>query len=291
MPSTETATATCTNCAAILRGEYCSECGQRRMEPVHSVWHLVRDAAEDLTHADSRVWQTLSGLALRPGFLLHEYLVGRRARYLPPFRLYLILSIVFFALATASPEHAYVVRLDEGHLGQTEALSRDALEREHVCQSDYHGPGARIVQEFMRTRCPELMSDGGKSLAAAYMHNLPRAMFLFLPLLALFMKAIYWRPRRYYAEHWLFLLYVQSFVFLLFIIGMLAARVLPPRVGSALTLVLWLYAIYYLFMSVRRTYAQSRVLTTLKFALLCAAYLVCGLIMVTLTTLYSLIMI
>jgi len=284
MPSTETATASCTNCAAVLRGEYCSECGQRRFEPIHSVWHLLRDAAEDLTHTDSRIWQTLASLAARPGFLVREYLCGRRARYLPPFRLYLILSIVFFALATASPEHAYVVHFDRAE-GQTASL-----DKEHVCHSDYQGPGAHIIQEFMRERCPALLSDGGKSLALAYMHNLPRAMFLFLPLLALFMKAMYWRPRRYYAEHWLFLLYLQSFVFLLFIIGMIAARVLPARLDSWLTLALWLYAIYYLFTSVRRTYAQSRAWTALKFALLCAAYLVCGLVMVTLTTLYSLIM-
>jgi len=285
MLPTESASAACTNCGTILHGEYCSECGQRRFEPVHSVWHLIRDAAEDLTHTDSRVWQTLASLAIRPGFLVREYLAGRRARYLPPFRLYLILSIVFFALATASPEHAYIVHLDRGDVRPIQPT-----DREQICHSDYHGPGARTVQEFMRTRCPQLVSDGGKSLAAAYMHNLPRAMFLFLPLLALFMKAMYWRPRHYYAEHWLFLLYLQSFVFLLFIVGMLAARVLPARLDSALTLVLWLYAIYYLFTSVRRSYAQSRAATALKFVLLCAAYLVSGLIMVTLTTLYSLVM-
>jgi hypothetical protein len=279
----ETATALCANCEAPLRSEYCSECGQHRVQPMRSIWHLLRDATEDLTHTDSRVWRTLASLAVRPRLLLREYLAGRRARYLPPFRLYLVLSIVFFALAAAGPSKVYVVRLDPGQLGKAVT----AAHPEHVCEREYHGLGARAVQQFMKTRCPELLSDGGKSLAAAYTHNLPRAMFLFLPLLALFMKAMYWRPPRYYVEHWLFLLYSQSFVFLLAIIGMLAAYVLPQRVDSGLTLALWLYAAYYLFGSLRVAYQQSRARTAFKFALLGVAYFVCGFILLVVTTLYT----
>ena len=39
-------------------------------------------------------------------------------------------------------------------------------------------------------------------------------MFVFLPLLALVMKLLYWRPRRYYVEHLLFLVHNHAFVFL-----------------------------------------------------------------------------
>ena len=45
-------------------------------------------------------------------------------------------------------------------------------------------------------------------------HNIPRAMFVFLPLLALSMKPLYWRPKRYYVEHLLFLIHNHAFVFL-----------------------------------------------------------------------------
>ena len=48
----------------------------------------------------------------------------------------------------------------------------------------------------------------------AIVHNIPRAMFVFLPLLALFMKLLYWRPKRYYVEHLLFLVHNHAFVFL-----------------------------------------------------------------------------
>jgi len=61
-----------------------------------SLWHLIKEAAEDISHLDSRLWRTMQPLLFKPGFLTNEYLAGRRARFIPPFRLYLALSIIFF---------------------------------------------------------------------------------------------------------------------------------------------------------------------------------------------------
>ena len=49
---------------------------------------------------DARLWRTLKLLFLRPGQLTVEFLEGRRARYLPPFRLYLISSVLLFLTLT-----------------------------------------------------------------------------------------------------------------------------------------------------------------------------------------------
>ena len=43
---------------------------------------------------------------------------------------------------------------------------------------------------------------------------MPRAMFMFLPLLAGVMMLIYWRPRHYYVEHLLLFVHNHAFVFL-----------------------------------------------------------------------------
>jgi Protein of unknown function (DUF3667) len=84
--------ARCENCGAPVSACYCSACGQRVEPPVHSLWHFAKLACEDLTHADSRLWRTLTALLFKPGYLTREFLSGRRARYLPPVRLYLVLS-------------------------------------------------------------------------------------------------------------------------------------------------------------------------------------------------------
>ena len=93
----------CLNCGTALGGQYCGSCGQRAASRLISIWELLRDAFGDLLELDSRLWRTLIQMMIRPGKLTRDYLEGRRARYMPPFRMYLVLSIVFFLVAFFDP--------------------------------------------------------------------------------------------------------------------------------------------------------------------------------------------
>ena len=93
----------CLNCGAELRGQYCAVCGQRASGRLISLWELIRDAFGDLFELDSRLWRTIIPLLIRPGKLTKDYLEGKRARYMPPFRMYLVLSIIFFVIAFFDP--------------------------------------------------------------------------------------------------------------------------------------------------------------------------------------------
>ena len=92
-------TLVCANCGTPLAGEYCNHCGQRHEPHVHSVGHFASEAFESITHADSRLWRTLWFLLAKPGRLTSEFFAGRRVSYLPPFRLYLVISVIFFLVA------------------------------------------------------------------------------------------------------------------------------------------------------------------------------------------------
>jgi len=94
----------CLNCGTELRGQYCGNCGQRARGRLISLWELLQDAFGDLFEIDSRLWRTLVPLLIRPGRLTLDYLEGRRARYMPPFRMYLVLSVVFFVVAFFDPQ-------------------------------------------------------------------------------------------------------------------------------------------------------------------------------------------
>jgi hypothetical protein len=61
--------------------------------------------------------------------------------------------------------------------------------------------------------------DNGRALREAFLHNLPRALFVFLPLLAGAMMLMYWWPRRYYVEHLLLFVHNHAFVFLLLLLA------------------------------------------------------------------------
>ncbi len=99
----------CLNCGTTLGGQYCGNCGQRARSRLISLWELVREAFGDLFELDSRLWHTLVPLVIRPGRLTRDYLLGRRARFMPPFRTYLVLSVVFFLVAFFDPREEFNV--------------------------------------------------------------------------------------------------------------------------------------------------------------------------------------
>lgn len=109
VPASPGTAESCLNCGAPLRGQYCSICGQRARTRLISVWELVRDAVGDLFELDSRLWRTLVPLLVRPGRLTREYLMGRRVRFMPPFRTYLVLSLVFFLVAFFDPQQKLAI--------------------------------------------------------------------------------------------------------------------------------------------------------------------------------------
>jgi len=111
----------CLNCGAHMRGQYCGQCGQRGSSRLISLWELLRDAFGDLFELDSRIWRTMTPLLARPGLLTHDYLQGRRARYMPPFRTYLVLSLLFFLVAFFNPRETFGIFYEPQTLEQIEA--------------------------------------------------------------------------------------------------------------------------------------------------------------------------
>ena len=158
---------------------------------------------------------------------------GRRVRYLPPFRLYLVISVLFFLIvglpdaasrscSTTNPDadseemDAVAKKLEQVTAPASDALKQAAeavrsrrertaprripttarsrqkglAKRERVdriLQGVRAAPIPRAQQE-LRTGCtrpaPKVAEDGGAELFKAFVHNIPKAMFVFLPLLA-----------------------------------------------------------------------------------------------------------
>jgi hypothetical protein len=301
-PQHEAATAPqCDNCGASVAGKYCSNCGQRLEHKIHSVLHFTREATEDLTHADSRLWSTILALLFKPGFLTREFLSGRRARYLPPLRLYLVLSVLFFLVLGFSHQPRIVsIKSRDNGTSSVELVRPDEVEafaakpgetpqqrEDRICNPDYDGPAPSFFLPLLKQACRRFLADGGRTASEAFVHNLPRALFILLPALALVMKALYRRPRHHYVEHLLFFVHNHAFGFLVFALLILTTRFVPPVIGQWLTIILWLYVPYYLFVSLRRVYGQGRLLTFAKLTVLSFTYLICAILTLAVTGAYS----
>ncbi|MEZ5997198.1 MAG: DUF3667 domain-containing protein [Hyphomonas sp.] len=88
----------CLNCGEPLSGEFCYACGQSAHSVRRPFWALFAESLETLFSIDGRIAHTLPDLLLKPGRMTRAYLDGQRARFIPPFRLYVLASLVFFVV-------------------------------------------------------------------------------------------------------------------------------------------------------------------------------------------------
>jgi hypothetical protein len=309
-------TYTCANCGAELSGEYCAACGQRHEPHIHSVAHFAGEAFESISHADSRLWRTLWYLFSRPGFLTREFFAGRRVAYLPPFRLYLVLSVLVFLFSTlSSDDPAMAARpLQAGAAAAAVATPLAQAEAEKAMQEtgiqterDEKGMRLRVqgLDEFcqpfekpetggsgatsrsnIRQFCNRVRNDTSELFTALW-HNLPRAMFIFLPLLAGIMKLMYWRPKRYYVEHLLFLVHNHAAVFLVIVLLILFSFL--PWLGDFTPLLVFVslgYMVWYIYRAMRNVYGQHGALTFAKYFVLGWTYIVTAITTVVLTLVF-----
>ncbi|KCZ88918.1 DUF3667 domain-containing protein [Hyphomonas johnsonii] len=86
----------CTNCGEVVPDRFCSTCGQLASDFHRPVWDLISGSLGDMFALDGRLLRSLPLLLFRPGRLTRNYLDGQRARYVPPFRMFLLASVIFF---------------------------------------------------------------------------------------------------------------------------------------------------------------------------------------------------
>jgi Protein of unknown function (DUF3667) len=90
----------CQNCGTELPNleEYCPNCGQQNHDLKLPFKHLVLEILESLFHFETKFWVTLKSMIGAPGKITKEFVDGKRATYMNPFRMYVFVSIIFFLL-------------------------------------------------------------------------------------------------------------------------------------------------------------------------------------------------
>jgi hypothetical protein len=147
------------------------------------------------------------------------------------------------------------------------------------------GPFGKEFEPRLRQACRKIWSDA-PSFGRALFENVPKMMFIFLPLIAAVMYVLYIGSGRYYVEHLLFVVHYHAFFFLggLLILIIERGGGLAPgtafqkgatAAGGFVTAAFAVYAPVYLYLAMRRVYGQGRFVTFLKYSTLGIAYLVC----------------
>ncbi len=291
---------TCLNCDASLRGQYCWQCGQRATGRLITLRELVADLIDALIDADSRLWRSLILLVFRPGRLTVDYLSGRRARYIPPFRMYIVITGPGAVTLDAEQEAEIREEIDalREDIGdeRADAVQKfvDQLDADAIADTapscsigDFilaiPGTDAQITGEELEQICQNAIDAGPAAFAEALIENLPAAIFIFLPFIALILKILYLGSGRFFVEHLLFLLHYHSFFFVLFTVVLtlesaLSLLAFAELVATPIGFVSIVYVPVYLFKALRRVYGQGAAVTAFKYVILCSTYFVSMLI-------------
>lgn len=120
-------------------------------------------------------------------------------------------------------------------------------------------------------------------------HNIPKMMFLMLPLFALILKITFWRNKKFYVEHLIFAFHLHCFIFMFLAIIMLLLK-LSPATGpwtDIINFVAGIYLLWYVYKALKLVYQRSVFRTITKIVGMYISYMVVFVFCFTLVLLVS----
>lgn len=277
----------CPNCRTELVGQHCSNCGQSAKDMQRPFLSLFLGIMEDVFSLDGRLARTIPALLFRPGHMTRAYLDGKRARYVPPFRMFLIASVVFFLVLFGIFEQqdfwegddlsvgaagAAITGLSDLTVGGIEVSDIEGFE--DIFDDD--GEFDRVAAETFASKLAEegAFEDGDATperfverleaasnrtvsrgeLFAVLQTWAPRLSFLLLPLYVVLLTLLhFWMRRVYIYDHVIVALHLQTYLYAAATLAMLFAALSPG----------WAWGIFgvsipiYLFLMLRKAYRTN----------------------------------
>lgn len=85
----------CKNCGHQYEGKYCSHCGQSANTHRIDAKFLWEDVQHGLLHYDKGILYTLKQLYLKPGYVIKDYIAGKRVHHFRPISLCIVLATIY----------------------------------------------------------------------------------------------------------------------------------------------------------------------------------------------------
>ncbi|MEA4919080.1 HAD-IA family hydrolase [Proteiniphilum sp.] len=88
----------CKNCGHTFTGNYCNHCAQSKKVERFNFRSAIANALSAVSSIDRGFGYTLLELIYRPGYMISDYIAGKRVRYFRPFQTLFILAAVYILL-------------------------------------------------------------------------------------------------------------------------------------------------------------------------------------------------
>lgn len=175
------ASSTCKSCGSAVLDRYCSACGEKVLTPDdHTLKHYFSALLNAFTFADSKFWNTLKAVVLRPGELSAAYMDGRRVKYMQPVAFFFLANFIYFAIPVF----------------QTFNTSLDS----HMRYMPYSSWANTQVEDYLE-RTDGTLDELTARYAPASANNAKLMLVLMVFLLVLPMAVFYVRKRSYFSAY------------------------------------------------------------------------------------------
>lgn len=145
-PGTNAGTYTCDNCGNTFTGNFCNLCGQTAKVSRFTFRSGIQTIFSDLTSLDRGFVRTLGELIYRPGYLISDYIAGKRVRYFRPFQMLFILAATYLLL---------VQILDPGALEQMNETAGIAQNPQTTSQTGHTPPSLKMENREIAPFVPD----------------------------------------------------------------------------------------------------------------------------------------
>ncbi|MDQ3190950.1 MAG: DUF3667 domain-containing protein [Bacteroidota bacterium] len=293
----------CLNCekSMDLSDCYCKNCGQKKSLAKVPVIQFLQDFLGDYFSWDSKIFKSIVPLLIKPGYLTNEYVKGKRAKFIPPFRVFIIVSVIFFLLFSAftNSNNNFI------HIETGKTKAKDLKTNENASKTDNDNnlavinldlgldfnpdsaknliskigmdayvdsiiPNESKFQKFAAKQFTKVFLGDQAKFGEVLVNYSSKLIFLMLPLFALLLKLIYIRKKKYFYEHFIFSLHLHTFIFIYLIFNLLFVHYVFDFSFSISILLLLIY----LFMAMKKVYCESYKKTISSFVMLSLSYLV-----------------
>jgi hypothetical protein len=122
-------TSICMNCGSTLNEVYnfCPSCGQENNNKNVSLRHVMGDFFNNYFALDSKLGKSFKPFLFHPGFLTLKFNEGKRASYISPLRLYLVISLLYFFIINIVIQNFVE---DEKYRMEVKAVSQNNLQKD-----------------------------------------------------------------------------------------------------------------------------------------------------------------
>jgi hypothetical protein len=201
---------------------FCPHCGQESRVRAPRLMDFVQQFGGAYFSTEGALWRTLKLLLFKPGELTVRYLAGQRKHYVLPLRMYLTVSLL--ALIILRTVAGLSINLGSGFEGLDLRKGGYSI----IQFGDGTGTGMKDgkffctnMPQWFCTRLqrrldvdPQGLKREAQGLSERFVSNLGAAMFVMVPLFALWLKLLYWNRRLRYTEHLVFALHLHTFWFI-----------------------------------------------------------------------------